>query len=271
MRHLASFLACTSLGLAATVAGASSPPGVTVSEVSSFHYASAVTAPRTLRLAAFNGGITVSPSTDGTIDVHAVVTDGDPARVRVVTREEAGSVAVCVQFADESPDGCRASGGDRPASGRKDHQNGPTVDLVARVPSGVLLTAGTLNGAIQARGLGGEVHATTLNGDVTVSAGNVAEATTLNGNVDVSFAAPPAGRVTLGTNNGNVKVCLPRAIDAEIEASTVHGEITATFPMSIATTPGGWGPKNGQARLGKGGPRIQIRSINGNVEIRGGS
>jgi hypothetical protein len=243
----------------------------TVSEVASFHYAGPVAAARTVRLNAFDGGITVSQSADGKLDVRAVAVDGDASRVRVISREEAGGVAICVLFADETPDDCRLNGVDRASSGNR-HENGPTIDLVARVPAGVSLIAGTLNGAIHARGLSGDVHASTLNGDVEVSRGNVAEATTLNGNVTATFGrAPPAtARVALTTNNGNVKVSLPVGVDADIDASTIHGEITTSFPMAIETTPGGFGPKSGRARLGNGGARIRAESINGNVDVRSG-
>jgi hypothetical protein len=273
MRFLPARLALAAfatLGLAATPAAAGPPPGaVTIAEVASFHYASPLAPPRTLRLSGSNGGITVSASTDGKLDVTAVARDGDASRIRVVTREEAGGVAVCVLFADESPDGCQLSGVDRSHSGRG-HHNEPTVDLVARVPAGVALTAGTLNGAIRARGMTGEVRATTLNGDVEVTGSNVAEATTLNGNVDATFGSVPTGRVELSTNNGNVRVSFPAGANADVEASTIHGEITTSFPMAIQTTPGGFGPKSGKARLGNGGARVQAKSINGNVEVRSG-
>jgi hypothetical protein len=265
------FAPLASLALAAPPVAASPAP-VTVSEVASFHCTSPIAASRAVRLDAFNGGITVAQSADGKLDVRAIAVDGDASRVRVITREEAGGVAVCVLFADESPEQCRVGSVDRTSSGRG-HQNGPTIDLVARVPAGVSLIAGTLNGAIHARGVSGDVHATTLNGDVEVSGGNVVEATTLNGNVTATFGKAPAAtaRVAVTTNNGNVKVSLPVGIDADIDASTIHGEITTSFPMAIETTPGGFGPKSGRARLGNGGAKIRAESINGNVELRSGT
>ena len=38
--------------------------------------------------------------------------------------------------------------------------------------------------------------------------------------------------------------------------------------MPIETTPGGHGPKSGRTRLGKGGARIDARSLNGDVVLR---
>jgi hypothetical protein len=264
---LAVAVALAACPLAVSAAAASPPPGVAVSEVAPFHYAGAVSAPRSVRLATSNGDITATASTDGKLDVRAVVTDGDPSRVRVITREEAGGVAICVLFADESPDGCRLSGVSS-SSGGRNHANEPSITLVARIPAGVSLAASAMNGAIHAHGMTAEVRATTLNGDVDVSAATVPEATTLNGNVTASFASAPRGKVELSTNNGNVKANLASGVDADIDAETSNGEIMVTFPMAIDAVPGGFGPKSGHARLGKGGARIDAHTTNGNVEIK---
>ena len=130
------------------------------------------------------------------------------------------------------------------------------------------VAASAMNGAIHAHGMTAEVRATTLNGDVDVSAATVPEATTLNGNVTASFASAPRGKVELSTNNGNVRANLPSGVDADIDAETSNGEIMVTFPMAIDAVPGGFGPKSGHARLGKGGARIDAHTTNGNVEIK---
>jgi hypothetical protein len=270
MRHFAP-AAAFALALAAvplTSAAAAPAPGApTVSDVASFHWSGPLAAPRMLRLAGSNGGITVSAATDGKLDVHAVATDGDASRVRVVAREDAGGVVVCVLYADESPDDCQVSGVNRNHNGGN-HHNEPTVALVARIPAGVALNAETLNGAIRAHGASADIHATTLNGDVDVSGGTVTEATTLNGNIDASFASAPTGRATFTTNNGNVKVKLPSGSNADVEVSTMHGEITASFPLAIESTPGGFGPKSAKGKIGSGGAHLQARTINGNVDLR---
>ena len=276
MRHLAPIVTIASITIAATPVAAATNAmaggNVTVSEVASFHYASP---------AAVLHEIFDSRSSNGDIVATAahrrearrpctVTSSGDAARARIVAREEGGGVVVCVLFADESPEACRMSGVSRSGSNRS-HQNGPSIQLVARIPAGVSLTADTLNGTIRARGIGGEVRATTLNGDVDVSAATITEATTLSGNVDATFALPPTKNVEVTTNNGNVRVKLPSAIDADVEASTMNGTITSSFPMPLETTPGGFGPKSGHARLGKGGPKLEARSLNGNVDLKTGA
>jgi len=268
MRQLPSVLSFAALAFAALPAAADPTPGVAVSEVSAFHYSAPVAPPRTIRLATSSGDISATASPDGKLDVRAVVTQGDPSRVRVITREEAGGVAICVLFADQSPDGCHLDGIHTSGSG---HEKEPSITLVARVPAGVSLAVSSLNGAIHAHGMTADLRASTLNGDVDVSAATIAEATTLNGNVDATFGSAPKGTVALTTNNGNVTVHFPAGVDADIDASTSNGQIKTTFPMAIDSVPGGFGPKSGRARLGRGGAHVDAHTINGNVEIRTGA
>ncbi len=251
------------LGLGAR-ARAAEPPA-TSSDVASFHWTSSATAPRTLRLYGSNGGITVSASADGKADVHAVIKDGDPALARIVRIDEPDAVTICVLFADEPPSDCSPNGISHGSHG--DHRNPPTIDLIARIPAGVSLSATTANGSIRAHDVGGEVRASTANGNVDVSGARIVEAITANGNVDARLASVPVSQTRFVTTNGNVNVRVPRGTNADVEAATMHGEISASFPMTIHSTPGGFGPKSGAGRIGSGGARIEAKTTNGNVDI----
>jgi hypothetical protein len=257
------------VGLSLFAGSSSADPTPVASDPASFHYSSPLAAPKAVTLSGMNGGIRAEPSADGKLDVRVVLSGGgDASHYRVVSREEAGGVAVCVLDADESPDVCRVSGKVERRS-QSSHHHEPSIDLVARVPAGVSLSASTLNGAIEARGLTGEVRAATLNGDVKVAASRVVSATTLNGSVDATFASAPVGSIELSTNNGDVRATFSGHIDADVEAETVHGDISTSFPMQISTTPGGFGPKSGRAHVGGGGARIRARTINGDVALKG--
>jgi DUF4097 and DUF4098 domain-containing protein YvlB len=257
-------VAFASLGLASP-AFADPAPGVTVSEVRAFHATNALAAPRPLRLSAISGSVSITPSTDGKLDVTAVVERGDASLVRVVTRDDANGVAICVLFAEQSPNDCGAS--DTRAQARGDHHDSPTVSLVAHVPAAISVSASSLNGAIHAEGLAGSLRATTMNGDVHVSAAAISEASTLNGDIIATFAQAPAGHVKLSTNNGDVKASFASTLDADVTASTMHGDIVASFPIAISSTPGGFGPKSGRARVGRGGAEVQASTMNGNIEL----
>ncbi len=176
---------------------ASAPPSgqPIVSDVASFHWSSALASPRMVRLDGTNGSITVSASTDGKLDVRATVSDGDPARVKVVAREEGAGVVVCVPLRRRISRclprrrreslGLREGASQRP-DGRS-HRPRPRRCLRRR------RDAERWDPRSTPAASGSEVRATTLNGNIDVSGATVTEATTLNGNVEASLSSPPAG------------------------------------------------------------------------------
>jgi hypothetical protein len=265
------FFACQARVADAGPPAAPAPPGApAVSSGTSFHYSHGLTGPATVQLAGVQGDIEATASSDGVLDVQATITGKNPARMKVVAREDTGGIAVCVLFAQDSPDDCRLGAVERHGHSHRhvDDDEDPDVRLVVRVPPGVTLVAGTLSGSISAHGLTGPVKASSLNGDVRVSTQSTAEAKTANGAVEVSFATPPTGPLSFETMNGRVTVDLPAGTNAAIDASTTNGEISANFPMTLHTLPMGLGPKEGHAQLGQGGPTLQAHTKNGDVVLR---
>jgi hypothetical protein len=232
-----------------------------------FHYVKPLAAPRGLHLSGFNGSIDVGPSDDGNVDVRAVIRAPDPGSVKVIAKEEPRGVVVCVLVRGESPDDC-AFGETERRSGGHDGEGDLRVDLVARVPRGVPLIASTMNGAITARDLSGDARATTMNGNIELSTSAVAEARTLNGSIDVTMKARPSRPLTFETQNGDVKVKLPAASDADVESSTSLGSLSANFPMDVASTPMGFGPKSGRGRIGRGGVLVRGETQRGDVSFK---
>ena len=57
----------------------------------------------------------------------------------------------------------------------------------------------------------------------------------------------------------------PPKIDADIELSTVNGRFQTDWPVTIT---GRIDPRHLRATLGKGGRRIRLSTVNGNVELR---
>ena len=254
-----------SSALAATPA--SSPAAPVASTPAAFHYGAPLASGRIVRLDGIDVAIDATPSDDGKVDVRAVVREGDASRLRVVTREEEGGVAVCVLHVDESPEGCRVDGVTH-ASHHGGHDREPRVDLVARLPRGVRLLASSISGAVRARDLTGDVRVSTVSGDVAVSTRGVAEVTTVSGAIDASFGTAPRGNVAFTSTSGVVAVTFPAGTDADVEAMTVSGTLNAAFPMEIRSVPGDFGPKSGHARLGHGGARVRVQSVSGAIDLR---
>jgi DUF4097 and DUF4098 domain-containing protein YvlB len=159
------------------------------------------------------------------------------------------------------------------------------VRFTVRIPSGVRLSAGTVNGEmrvrdlssdvrastvngrVEVRNVGGEVRATTVNGGVDVTTRNgPVEATTVNGSVNVRMAAlRNEGDMRFHTVNGDVTVETPPSLDARVSLSTLHGSISSDYPVQIT---GRFGPRRASGTIGKGGREIEMETVNGSIELR---
>jgi hypothetical protein len=143
------------------------------------------------------------------------------------------------------------------------------TDVTLRVPLGVelpsvrimegRLTLSDLNGRITADVRRGPITATELTGVVRLESGI--------GDVVVDRARlSPNGLLRLRAFNGNVKLSLAeRPRDARILALALNGTITSQIPLAMRDT---WGPRWGEATLGRGEPLISIDAVMGGVEIR---
>jgi hypothetical protein len=266
LAHLAVWL----LACAATAAGAqTTPPAAAPLHVAGadFHDVRKLPPSAVVQLSGWSGAVEATGVDGDTLDVQAVFSGRDGARMKVALRQEAAGVAVCVLFAEDSPDVCHLGEIVRgPHAGVHDSVD---VRLVARIPRGARLVAETLNGRVAATGLTSDVNAKSTNGDVVVSTAGSAVASTTNGAVDASIGAATPGPLSFTSTNGRVRVSLPARIDADVEAGTTNGSIHANFPISVEGPPFA-GPRQGRARLGRGGRRVEARTNNGDVELHAG-
>jgi len=126
----------------------------------------------------------------------------------------------------------------------------------------------TVNGDITVHNVEGFVEAQTLNGNVkqTGVAGSIL-AHTVNGSVDVALRALPEapGGLQLETINGDLRLLLPAAANAELELSTVAGRIESDLLAPTRALAGD--TSSTRARLGRGGVTIRLRTIRGNIEV----
>ena len=76
----------------------------------------------------------------------------------------------------------------------------------------------------------------------------------------------PEGLLRLRAFNGDVRLTLAgRPPDARILALALNGTITSQIPLTMKDT---WGPRWGEATLGRGEPVISIDVISGRIEIK---
>lgn len=218
-----------------------------------------------LRIRNLNGGIDVERSTGAEASVHGEKSwrRGDPRDVRFVVFKSGSDVTVCALWSED--DTCDESG--YHSHGRHDDHGDVNVRFTVRLPEGVRVDAGTVNGSLDIRGAGAEVVAETVNGriDAATSHGPV-RAHTVNGSIHVRMDELPGnGDLAYSTVNGSVTAELPASLDADVEMETVNGSLSSDFPLSVS---GRITPKHLRATIGQGGRRLHLETVNGSVELR---
>ena len=126
----------------------------------------------------------------------------------------------------------------------------------------------TVNGNVNISGVSGKVVAESVNGDLEVSdlAGDVG-LSTVNGSIEAEFSRlEDQQRVKMETVNGRVTIYLPQDADVDISADTLNGGINAN-DFGLETEKGFVGSDlNG--KIGNGGARLNIDTVNGSIKIR---
>ena len=213
-------------------------------------------------------------------DIHAVAATGDQIEVTAVKqarRSDPAEVEIKVVPSDEGvticavyPTGRHArrentcEPGDHWSSNTED--NDVSVDFTVHLPAGLELYANTVNGDVEAEGLGGTVKAYTVNGSIRLSTKGFAEATTVNGSIYASLGrADWTEGVDFRTVNGGITLELPATFSAEIRAETVNGDIETDFPLTVT---GRFGPRHLRGTVGHGGRHLDLGTVNGSIRLR---
>jgi len=142
------------------------------------------------------------------------------------------------------------------------------VNYRLRVPRQVrLLPLRTLEGSIAVRDVEGPVDARTLNGNIEqVNVTGSVMARALTGNILLSLRALPAGTapLLLDTVNGDIVLLLPPKANADLELSTVAGNIEGGYSFRNSSVPG---DSTHRTRLGLGGVTVSLRTVRGSIRV----
>lgn len=222
---------------------------------------------QTIEIKGVNGAVRAQPGSGSEVRVTAVKTArrSDVSTVRLAVVEHSGGVTICAVY--PTPRGrqeneCTAGSGGRMSVQDNDVQ----VAFTVIVPAGVNFTGRTVNGAIEARDLAGDVEARTVNGNVDVVTSGRAGAGTVNGSINVTMGrADWSGTLRFETVNGSLTVHLPESVNAQVNASTVNGNIQTDFPLEVR---GRFGPRRVSGTIGSGGRTLDLNTVNGAISIR---
>jgi hypothetical protein len=240
----------------------------------------------TFRLSSVNGPVTIEPSSDGQVHVRA---EKQPERRGEITDvafqviQTGGDVHICALWRRDvcDEDGLHTRRNDDDDRNRHDTK----VRFTVKIPRGVRVSAGTVNGEMRVRDLTADVRAGTVNGRVeVVNVGGPVKASTVNGGVEVTTRNGPVTATTVNgdidvrmteldgngdmefhTVNGSVTVETPSSLDARVSMETMHGSISSDYPVQLS---GRFGPRHAEGTIGRGGREIEMHTVNGSIQLR---
>lgn len=133
-------------------------------------------------------------------------------------------------------------------------------------------TLDNVNGNVDVLNLKGDFKVRTINGTILMKdIAGTGSAQSENGEVMVSLQQDPCSESRFRTINGNIKVTFPKTLSADFILETLNGIISCNFPVTYLPgktkhffLPG----QSREFRVGNGGPKIRIDTLNGNIFIR---
>lgn len=145
------------------------------------------------------------------------------------------------------------------------------TDVTLRVPRGAALgPLRLMEGPVDLHALDGAIDVEVQRGAIEGAdlAGRLRLETQIGDIVLSRVAASPEGMIRLRTFNGDVRLGLRQVpADARILALALNGSIDSTIPLR---TKDSWGPRWGEATLGRGTPVISIDVVTGRIVIDAG-
>ncbi len=232
---------------------------------STFRWQGAIASGKTLEVKGVNGSVVATAATGREARVRATKrahkSDLSTVEIRVV--EDADGVSICAVYPNNSGSSCNSR-----SHGNSDRweENDVNVDFVVEVPAGVRFDGSTVNGDVEASGITADAEVTSVNGDVVLATSGVGSATTVNGSVRLKLGKSSwTGEIEAKTVNGKVIVEMPTPTDLEVTASTLNGDFESDFPLTIT---GKASRQSIRGTIGKGGPELNLQTVNGEIVLR---
>lgn len=150
------------------------------------------------------------------------------------------------------------------------------------VPVDTQLDVSTVNdGRIDVAGIKGRVSAANVNGPIDVAGmHNCAEVDSVNGGISLGFETPPGENCVIETVNGDITLALPGDSGFDVAMDLYNGRMLTQLPVDALAIPatvehietGGRHQyrieQPAGVRIGAGGPRFTISSMNGDIRIQ---
>lgn len=185
---------------------------------------------------------------------------GEPS-LRVDVREDAAGLLVTVGF---PPATDRAS--PSPTPGRTERT--ARADLVLFIPQGIDVDLSTVDDTVEAKGIRGNLKATTASGRITLlSTSGAIDARTEHGAILADLVAGAAKRrQSLSSITGDITLQIQADANMTLEAAT-SGEISTDFTARISHRDAEEPAKFLSATINRGGPVVTVATKRGKVRL----
>jgi hypothetical protein len=210
--------------------------------------------------------VSAGPASGTEVEVTAVRKGrrNNPEEVRIEVVQHGDGVTICAVYPDVDgrPNECRPG-----SEGRMSvRDNDVNVTFTVRVPAGVRFVGRTVNGDVEADGLGGPVDVRTVNGSANFSTSSYGSAQTVNGSIRGTLgSAGWTDDLAFKTVNGSITLTLPADTNTEFRATTVNGDISTDFSVNVT---GRVNPRRLVGTIGGGGRALFLETVNGSVTLR---
>jgi len=207
-----------------------------------------------VRVGNVSGDVSVSGYDGDVIIVKGTKTGADSSLLEIEDRSTDGRVDITVKY----PKG--------------HHNNEASVDFDVQVPRSMAFNfegIGSVSGDVAIKDVSGKIHASSVSGDVHISGvkGSVS-ASSVSGDVNVEISGLEGiDDMKFSAVSGDVNVTLPATLDAEVDMSTLSGDIDTNFGIEVKKeqyTPG----RTARAKLGDGSRRVKMSSVSGSVSLK---
>ncbi|HEY0081769.1 MAG TPA: DUF4097 family beta strand repeat-containing protein [Pyrinomonadaceae bacterium] len=154
-------------------------------------------------------------------------------------------------------------------AGDRRRRNAASVDYTLSVPRGARLESIELiSGQLDIENVTGGVNASCISGRFTARnlAGD-AKLSNVSGSLEASFdKLDDASNVTLGNVTGQIILRIPSDTNGTIKANTISGQITNDLGLPVRR--GEYVGHDMSGQLGRGGARIKLNNVSGQIKIQ---
>lgn len=141
------------------------------------------------------------------------------------------------------------------------------VSVAVKTPE---VRAKSVSGRVEVQGAGRKLTASTVSGDLTLSAGELEYGAfqTVSGDIELNGRVARDATLSLESHSGDVVLRIPRDAGADFEVRTMSGDIRNEFGPA-AQRVSRYGPgRELRFTNGRGGGRVMVKTFSGDVTIR---